>query len=64
MSIDNMRAAKIARSYGLSLADAAALARLADNVQEAEKIARLFADESQTDPRKLAATFPRTGGGR
>ncbi len=62
--LDSRTAAKVARAHGLSLTDAAALQRLASSEEEAEALAAMFADESQTDPRKLAQSFPRTGGGR
>jgi pyridoxine 5'-phosphate synthase PdxJ len=62
--IDAKTAAEIAKEHGLTLTDAAALQKLADSKEDAEMLASLFADESETDPRKLAQSFPRTGGGR
>ena len=43
MSIDSEKAAEIAHRFGLSVSDAAGLARLASDEMEAERIARRFA---------------------
>jgi hypothetical protein len=58
--IDSKTAARIAREHGLSLSDAVALAKLAEDEREAEELAELFRrDEEQEDPAKLAARVRR-----
>lgn len=43
MSVTTKQYAEIAKKHGLGLADAAALKRLADTVEEAEEAAEIFA---------------------
>jgi hypothetical protein len=49
MGITATDAVEIARRHGLSLVDASALHRLADNRAEAEEIAREYAPEPDRD---------------
>lgn len=46
--ITSDEAARVARSAGLTIADAASLRALAEDVPEAERIAKLFADPDET----------------
>jgi hypothetical protein len=52
VAITSKEAAAAAKKYGLSLSDAAALARLADDVDDADQIAGMFV--TPTKPPQLA----------
>lgn len=55
--VTSRKAAEIAQRHGLSLSDAAALSRLAEDDDECEELAALFADKD--DPRESAKLVPR-----
>jgi hypothetical protein len=59
MSISSKEACEIAQKHGLSLSDAAALAKLADNTDEADDLAVMFERPEDEDPAKLAAKIER-----
>jgi hypothetical protein len=42
VTITNRQATEVARKYGLTLTDAAALSRLADSIEEGEELAKTF----------------------
>lgn len=54
MSIDSKEAAQIAKKHGLSLTDAAALARLAETPEEAEELAALFTGKQEERQREVS----------
>jgi hypothetical protein len=47
--ITSKQAAEVARRHGLTLSDAAALARLADSPEEADELGALFGEEVPPD---------------
>lgn len=60
MTITAKEAGQIARKHGLSLSDAAALAKLADTAQEAHDLAAMFAaGPVNDDPDGLRAALER-----
>lgn len=74
MAISNEEAVEIARKYGLSMSDAAAIKAMASDVKEAEKLAGLHADrepdvleaallKAVTEPKGLNGTLDAYGTG-
>jgi hypothetical protein len=58
MSIDKEVAIDVAKRHGLSLGDAAGIARLADTPEEADRIARHYAAPRRMSREDLASMTP------